>query len=478
MLPEYFDLYAISPFYLQELGRDRVAILCGDLTANQYYEEWQKVRSGQARLLISTRQGVLAPLRNLRRIIVDEEHNSSYKQWDQNPRYHGVNTAVRLAAETGARITLSSPSPALESYERTREDFVLIDVSRPLSTPLRILDFATERGFGNRSFVFEELKDELLEKVYAHQQALILIPRLGEKTLHQCRDCGAVTECAVCHNPLIGYKGKLFCSRCKELHEPLPACPKCGSQDIGGFGGGSQRVAEEVAALFEGKNIRVMELDSSTAADSKRGQKVLADFQRGRIDVLVGTQMVWKNWDMPRLGLVAVIFPEIIFNAPGFRSRERARQFLVRLCGLAQGRTVLLETHKPDHRYYTDLRAQSAVAFLEEELAARTSGLSSIPYPPLGRMVKFICKDSDARVCEREAKYLHELLKREIWERRLGEDFEAMPPFPAQNFRAFGKYRWHLILKHRAGADRSTRNRLLALANEKWIHDVDPDEIL
>lgn len=478
LLPEYFDIYESAQYYIDAFGREKVAILCSDITKNQYFAEWKKAKSGQARIVISTRQGVFAPLRNLRLIIVDEEHNSSYKQWDQNPRYHAATAAVELARIHEAAIILASPAPTLESFCRTEEDFTLLDVSRlPANSP-RILDFGAERKSGNYSFLFEELRTALLQKIYEKKQALIFIPRLGEKTLHQCRDCGFIAECATCRNPLIGYKNKLYCPRCKELHEPLTACPQCQGQNLGAFGGGSQRIFQELEALFADKNIRIVELDSSTSADGGKNRKIYADFLHGRIDILVGTQMVWKNWHLPNLALVAVIFPEIIFNSPGFRSRERARQFLARLYAFAAEKTVILETHKPDHRYFTEIRTLPAAAFLREELANRQPSLPGIPYPPFGKMVKLVWKDSDPRACEKEAKWQYELFKKEIWEGKLGNSFEIMPPFPAQSYREHGKYRWHLILKCRQDAPREIRDQLLASAKENWILDVDPDEIL
>jgi primosomal protein N' (replication factor Y) len=478
LLPEYFDLYAYADRYIKKFGRDRVALLCSGITKNQFYAEWQKVQSGAARVVIGTRQSVFAPFTRLDLIIIDDEHNSSYKQWDQNPRYHGVTAALELAAIHRSRIVLSSPCPSLESFQRTKEDFALLDLTTAPTNWPRILDFEIERKMGNYSYLSEALKDNLLEKIYAKKQALIFIPRLGQRTMHQCKDCGYIAECPVCQSALIGFKDKLYCPRCKQLSETLSACPKCHGQNIKAGGGGSSRVFDELNLLFENKNINIVELDSSTSDDSGSNQKIYADFQHGKIDILVGTQMIWKNWNMPRLELVAAILPEIIFGSPGFRSRERSWQFLAKLYQYAQDKEMFVETYKPEHKYLIEFKEASMVKFLEAELEARCAGLSRIPYPPFGRLIKLVYKHPDACCCEKEARWRYEQLKQKIYDGGLKDTFEVMPPFAAQNYREYGKYRWHLILRCKRDADIAVRRQLLFDIIKNWIVDIDPDEIL
>jgi len=477
MLPEYFDIWSIARTYIERLGKNNVAILSSDITKNQYFSQWQKVKDGTAKLIIGTRQSVYAPFKKLGLVIVDEEHNSSYKQWDQNPRYHGVRVALELARLHSAKTMLASPTPSPESYRLCQGDFHLIDVSERPSRIPEIIDMETERKGGNHTFVSEKLKEELLKKIYDKKQALICVPLLGEKTAYQCRDCGLLSECPDCHNALIGYRGKLYCPRCKKSYEIPRQCPKCSGQNIGSFGGGSDRVAEEIRAIFENKNINIVKLDSAddTAADS---QKIFSDFQQGRIDILVGTQMVWKNWQMENLALVSVIFPEIIFNAPGFRSRERARQFLVRAYSFARDAQVILETHKPEHKYLTEMKKMEAVDFLEGELEGRGSAPSLIKYPPFGRLIKLIYKDPSATDCEREARAQYAALRDTLFRSVAADEMEVLPPFAAHNYREAGKYRWHIILRHKPEMEIGKRNGILETIKSVWIVDIDPDEIL
>lgn len=478
MMPEAFDIYGAARFYIDRLGEDRVAILSGGITKNQYLAEWRKAKDGKARLVIGTRQAVFAPFAGLKLIIADEEHNSSYKQWDQNPRYSGIDTAIELARISGAKIILSSPTPSLESYSRTKEDFKLLDISRHPERFPEIIDMETEKRNGNYTFVSERLERALLENIYEKKQALIFIPRLGEKTIHQCKDCGHIAECPTCESPLMSYRGKLYCPRCKAEHEALRECPRCHGQDIGAFGGGSERVFAEISQLFEGKNIRITELDSSTSKDGRQNKKVFADWKRGKIDVLVGTQMAWKDYAMENLAVIAVIFPEIIFSAPGFRSRERSRQFLARICRLAEEKAVIIESRKPEHRYFEEMKALAAKDFYEGELESRTDTLSPFPYPPAGKLIKLIYKHPDKNAALREARWQYELLKKNAFDRAWRDDFEITAPFPAQSFREHGKYRYHIVLRHKKGLDMQVRDALLGLVRKDWIIDVDPDEIL
>ncbi len=477
MLPEYFDIYNFANFYIEVFGREKVAILCSDITKNQYWQEWQKIRSGQAKIIISTRQGVFAPFQNLKLIIVDEEQNSSYKQWDQNPRYDGVQVAIKLAKIYKAKIILSSPVPSSETFYKAEDSFAKISISQKFKKSPKIIDLSTERKKGNYSFISEELQTMLFEKIYAKKQALIFIPRLGEKTIQQCKDCGHIAECDTCHNALVSYRNKLYCSRCKQLYEALKSCPKCQGQNFSSFGAGSERIFKEIETLFDGKNIRAVELDSASESSNKQ-KKVYEDFQKGKIDILIGTQMIWKDWQMKNLELIGIIFPEVIFNIPGFRSKEKAWQFLTKTYSFAQNKTVIIETYKPDHKYFKEIRNQSTENFLQEELKNRDSGLYKIAYPPFGKLIKLIYKNPDARICEKEAKWQYEILKREIFNLNLQNSFEIIPPFPAQSFREYGKYRWHIIIKYQNRTELEIRNKVLNCVGKDWIVDIDPDEIL
>lgn len=478
MLPESFDIYGSAQFYIDHFGEDNVAILSGDITDNQYFAEWQKVKSGQARVVIGTRQAIFAPFTKLKLIIADEEHNSSYKQWDQNPRYHGIDTAVRLASIHRAKIILSSPTPSLESYYRTQKDFHPIDISKKPQKFIQMIDMGSERRKGNDTFISERLEEELFANIYAKKQALIFIPRLGEKTIHQCKDCGYIAECEACQGPLIGYKSKLYCPRCKELHEPLERCPQCQGQNIRSGGGGSERIFTEISALFEGKNINIVQLDSSTSKDNKQNQKIFSDFQKGRIDILIGTQMIWKNFQMENLAVIAVIFPEIIFSSPGFRSHEKSHQFLDKLYHLAEEKTVIIQSRKVEHKYFSEVRNITAAEFLKEEMKSRGESLSLFSYPPLGKLIKLIYKDSDSHACASEAKWQYEILQKELFDHNWRDTFEIIPPFPAQSFREYGKYRYHIIIKHKNGLDLQVRDALLRSVKNNWIVDIDPEEIL
>lgn len=478
LMPEYFDIYSSANIFLQEFGPEKIAIINSEITENQFFEEWEKIRNGQAKLIISTRRGVLMPFSKLSTVIVDEEHSSSYKQWDQNPRYNARETAVELAKIWNAKIILSSSTLSMETYQRTKEDFNLtLAILEEKSKP-QIIDMEVERKNGNYSILSEKLQESLLRNIYEKKQAVIFIPRLGNYTSFQCKDCGFTAICEDCGNTLIEHQTKLYCSRCRKIYEILNACPKCQGQNIKSFGCGSARIRAEIENIFDGKNIRIQELNSKIIENAGGQQKIFKDFSSHKIDILIGTQMILKNWNMPNLAVVGIIFPEIIFSQNNFRSKERIWQTMFKFYNLPQEKEVIIQTHKPLSPFFEKMRAGSFQNFLEEELADRDISIMKIPYPPFGRIIKLIYKHHEATMCEKEARYQYEILKQEIRGNILQEEMEIVSPFPAQSYREFGKYRWHIILRHKKSLTLDKRDKVLSKIKKDWIVDIDPDEII
>lgn len=477
LMPEYFDIYSLSDFFVKEFGENKVAIINSGTTENQFFEEWRKIQSGLAQIIISTRQGVFMPFSKLTQIIVDEEHSSSYKQWDQNPRYNGRDVAINLAETWDASIVLSSPTPSPDSFLKTEKDFSLVSAFAQKKTKPQILDMEVERKNGNYNILSEKLRDSLLENIYNKKQAIIFIPRLGDYTSFQCKDCGFTAVCEDCGNTLIGHKDKLYCSRCKKNYELLVECPKCQGQNISSFGCGSSRIRKEIENLFEGKNIKIQEMNSKTLENISDQQKIFRDFSDKKIDLMIGTQMILKNWNMPNLTLIGIIFPEIIFSQNNFRSKEKIWQTMFRFYNLPEEKRVIIQTYKPENPFFEKMKNNEYEQFMKEELTDRRDSIMKIPYPPFGKIIKLIYKHIDAKMCEKEARYQYEILRQEIRKQNLQDEMEIISPFPAQNYREFGKYRWHIILRHKKNLTLGKRNQILAKTKKDWIIDIDPDEI-
>ncbi len=523
LLPEYFDVYNFAGFYKNKFGEDEVAILTSELTKNQYFSEWQKIKDGSAKIIIGTRQTIFAPFRNLKLIIADDEHSSSYKQWDMNPRYHGIKVAEKLAETWKAKIILSSPAPSVGSYYRvknklygchceklfvcsqTKSDEAILELnsSRVVTGLLRhsttlslrsiprndrnnnikLIDINIERQKGNYSVLSEDLQNSLLKNIYKRKQAIIFIPRLGNNTITQCRDCHWIAQCKNCETTLISYGNYLYCQKCQEKIGLIKECPKCQGQNISSFGYGSEKIEREIEKLFANKNIKITRLDSGTASNKSKQLKIYKDFINKKIDILIGTQMVLKNWNLENLALTAILFPEIIFNQPEFNSREKSFQFLMSLYNKASANhQIIIQTHKPDNDLFKHVlrQAQDDIEkFYTDEIENRKAiSENKIGYPPFAQLIKLIYKDFNSQNCQTEAERMFRALDSKIKnDQKLKNKFEIIKPFPASSYKEFNKYRWHIIIKSIC-KDIELRDSLLNLVKKNWIIDIDPDVVL
>ncbi|MCK4591873.1 primosomal protein N' [Candidatus Parcubacteria bacterium] len=506
LLPESFDIYNFAKFYIDKFSKDKVAILTSELTKNQYFDQWGKIRDGSARIIIGTRQAVFTPFKNLKIVIADDEHNSSYKQWDMNPRYHGIKTAEKLAEIWKTKIVLSSPAPSVESYYRVKNKLNLLN--NPHLNPLpkgegatlpNLVNINTERQKGNYSVLSEDLQSNLMENIYKRKQAIIFIPRLGNNTITQCKECNWIAECKNCGTTLVSYTNHLYCARCMEKIELIKKCPKCAGQNIVSFGYGSEKIEKEIEKLFENKNIKISRIDSGIASNKSKQLKIYKDFINKKIDVLIGTQMVLKNWNLENLALTAVLFPEIIFNQPEFNSREKSFQFLMSVCNkVNKNHKIIIQTHKPDNDLFKhvilslskDIMVRQAhhdkqqaqdgtLKFYSDEIKNRKAiSKNGIGYPPFSQIIKLIYKDFNSKRCENEAEEMFRILNSKIMnDKNLKNKFEIIKPFPASNYKEFNKYRWHIIIKS-VCKDIKSRDSLLNCAKKDWIVDIDPDNIL
>ncbi len=488
LFPEYFDVYNFADFYRDKFGENKIAILTSELTKNQYFGEWQKIKNGSAKIIIGTRQTIFAPFKNLKLIIVDDEHSSSYKQWDMNPRYHGVKVAGKLAEIWKAKIVLSSPAPSVGSYYGMRDKTPQPPLSGGLlKFPLdkggwgaKIINLNTERRKGNYSVLSEYLQDSLLENIYNRRQAIIFIPRLGNNTITQCRDCHWIAQCKNCETTLVSYANYLYCQRCREKISLIKKCPECAGQNINSFGYGSEKIEGEIEKLFANKNIKISRLDSGTASNKSKQIKIYQDFINGKIDILIGTQMVLKNWNLENLALTAILFPEIIFNQPEFNSREKSFQFLMSLCNKAgENHQVIIQMYKSDSDLFRIIKNGNLDKFYLDEIKNRKAiSKSQIGYPPFSQLIKLIYKDFNSQNCQAEAERMFRALDSKITnDKKLKNKFEIIKPFPASSYKEFGKYRWHIIIKSTC-EDVALRNLLLNLVKKNWIIDIDPDSVL
>ncbi len=427
---------------------DEVALLHSNLSVGERHDEWLRLRRGEARVVVGARSAVFAPVQNLGLIVIDEEHEPSYKQDDRHPRYHARTVAMKRAALENAAVVLGSATPSMESYYRGQggSSRLLVLSKRVEHLPLpevAIVDMREELKRGNRTVFSRRLQGELARCLGRGEQAILFLNRRGYTTFIFCRECGEVMRCGDCSVSMTYHQteGELRCHYCGNTREPPQVCPACGSRAIRHFGAGTQRVVEAFQELFP--RARAARLDADVTGRKGAHAEILRSFAAREIDVLVGTQMVAKGFDFPGVTLVGVVAADTILNLPDYRSSERTFQLLVQAAGRAgrgpDGGLVVIQTYNPHHYAVMNAAEHDYEAFYQQEMAFR----KSLHYPPFCRLVRLLFQGESETEVQRAA---------HLWSRLLGpkvrpEGWEMFGPAPAPLSRLQDRYRWHLWLK-------------------------------
>jgi primosomal protein N' (replication factor Y) len=479
LVPEIALTPAMAGQFFARFG-DRVAILHSAFTDVERSEQWRRIRSGAAQVVVGTRSGVFAPVRNLGLIVVDEEHDGSYKQ-EENPRYHGRDVAIVRAQAAGACVVLGSATPSLESrYNVERGKYTLIELpgrieERPMPT-VQLIDMREEFLETRQQATFSrKLVEAIGARLENGEQTIVLLNRRGFSSFVACRACGERVQCINCSLTLTYHKRdrRLLCHYCGYAEKVPSLCPKCQSEHIYFLGLGSEKVEEELHRSFP--TARIARLDRDTVTGKRQYETILQDFREGNYDVLVGTQMIAKGHDIPNVTLVGVVSADIGLGMPDFRAAERTFQLLTQVAGRA-GRgsvpgIVLIQTINPDHYAVRMAAAQDYQAFYEKELNFRRM----MHYPPFSAMANVLVRAEKKEMALRMSSDLGLLLMPPP------EKLKIMGPAEAPVPRLKNEYRYQFLVK---AVSRKTLNELLqrirAFALEhKWgatalVIDVDP----
>ena len=458
MVPEI----ALTPQTLQRVNArfpGRVAMLHSGLTPRQLFDQWWKIRDGQCDVVVGPRSALFAPMPKLGLIVIDEEHEWTYKQEETAPLYHARTAAFELSRLTSAPVVLGSATPDVESYYHAqRGRYRLLELPRRVTgtnagnsrglAKVQVCDMRRELREGNRSIFSRELSQALKDCVNDGRQAILFLNRRGSAPMVQCRDCGYVATCPRCAVSLAYHTthGRLLCHRCNRLARMPARCRSCGGKRIRGLGVGTQRVVEEAAALLPGAGIERWDADATRAGSS--AEDIMGRMQRGETQVLVGTQLVAKGLDVPNVSLVGVILADIGLYLPDFRAGERAFGLLCQVAGRAgRGPTpgrVLVQTYTPDHYAIAAAAAQDYPAMFEREVQSRRE----LGNPPFSQMAHLVHQDLNATMCQRQAAAMARQLRHRVHVEGL-TDVEVVGPAPGIPARLRGRYRWHLLLRGR-----------------------------
>lgn len=480
-----------------------VAVMHSRLSVGERYDEWRKIREGKAMVAVGARSAVFAPFANLGLIIMDEEHEGSYKQ-EENPKYHARDVAVRRAEQGGAAVILGSATPSLESYHaaRSQSDIhfspVLLEMpSRALGNKLPkvdVVDMREELKEGNRSMFSRRLHAALADRLERGEQTVLLLNRRGFSTFVMCRSCGYVAGCPDCDISLTYHSrsDNLRCHYCGHA-EPAPKlCPECGSEHIRFFGTGTQRVEEELGKLFPG--IRVIRMDVDTTTEKGSHEKLLNQFRDKKADVLLGTQMVAKGLDFPDVTLVGVITADSALNLPDFRAAEKTFQLLTQVAGRA-GRhqlpgEVVVQSYTPEHYSIIHASGHDYRSFVRDELKHR----KELHYPPYCRLILVTLSHEQLplllKLAENYALGIQGKARQLRWygslDKLSSDALDLLGPVASPLPRLKGRYRFQCIVKWRGAIDaiglaRQVAEELQDSVRDKGLQisiDVDPQMLM
>ncbi len=482
LVPEIALTPAVAGQFHQRFG-ERVAILHSAFNDSERAQEWRRIRSGEAGVVVATRSGVFAPVRNLGLIVVDEEHDQSYKQ-QETPRYHGRDVAIVRARDAGAVVVLGSATPSLESrFNAERGKYAYLRLperieGRPMPE-VKLIDMREEFQETRKQALFSRaLVDAVKDRIENGEQSMLLLNRRGFSSFVACRACGARMECQYCSVTLTYHRRdrRMLCHYCNYSARVPDRCPKCDSDYIQFLGTGSERVEEELHGAFP--RARIARLDRDTVGRKRDMETILAGFRDGDYDILVGTQMIAKGHDIHNVTLVGIVSADIGLGLPDFRAAERTFQLLTQAAGRAgRGNTpgiVLIQTINPDHYAIRCAAAQDYDSFYAKEIDFRRL----MSYPPYGALANVLVRAST----EEEARERSTALARSL---EPAEGVKVMGPAAAAMVRLKNEYRYQMLLK---ASSRKRLNEVLGqvrrfAVKEKWnpvslAIDVDPVTLL
>ncbi len=461
---------------------DEVAVLHSALSAGERYDQWRQIRSGERRIVVGARSALFAPVRSLGAVIVDEEHDGSYKQ-SEAPRYHARDVAVVRARLAGALCVLGSATPSLESWRNVEQGkFHLLSLpervgGRPLPR-VEVVDLRRvrapggegEAGVGRSSggsrsakggtILSPRLVSAVHERLERGEQSILLLNRRGYASFVQCRACGEVRECPNCSVSLTLHRGRgrLLCHHCRHEEEVPSRCGACGDPELAFLGLGTERVERTVVETFPEARIARMDVDTTSGKWSHH--EILGKVERGEIDLLLGTQMIAKGLDFPRVTLVGVVNADVGIHLPDFRASERAFQLLSQVSGRAGrgelGGEVLIQSSLPEHYAIRAAVEHDVAGFVQRESEERRSP----PYPPHLRLVNVVlsspARDRVADAADGAVRWVRDRLREGA-----APGAELVGPAPSPIERLHGRWRWHFFL--RGGGVRAVGGLLRAL---------------
>ena len=470
---------SLTPQMMDRLKREfsnNVALLHSRLTTKERKEEWNAIKSGNKKVVIGARSAVFAPVQNLKYIILDEEHETTYKQ-ESNPRYHTKNVAIKRAnLLENVKVILGSATPSFDTYYQAKEGVIeLLELKNRYNDAKKpVYDLVNLQNVnGNFS---HELLEKISEKLLKNEQIILILNRKAFSTFIKCRDCGTVETCPNCSISLNYYKkeNKLKCHYCGYEKYFKPVCGNCGSKNLIHLGTGTEKIELELGEIF--KDARILRIDSENTKTQEQFEKMYNDFKNHKYDILLGTQIIAKGFHFPNVTLVSIINADIILNFPDFRAGEKTYQLLTQASGRS-GREkkegeVLIQTYDPDNDAIKKTISDNYEGYYENEMEIR----KILKYPPYGRIINIVISSETETGLKEKAEKFYNMIK---------EKNSFIPkPFKAPIYRINNRYRYQIFIKSDRISINNIKHRIrssLVNYREKDVRisvDVDPVNLL
>ena len=424
-----------------------VALFHSKLSDGERFDEWFRVKEGKAKVIVGARSAIFLPAKNLGLIIIDEEHENTYKS-EQNPKYQTKEVAEYLSELKGCKVILGSATPSIETYYRALTgEMKLLELNSRVDNkpmpPMKVIDMRNELKGGNKSLFSRELFIAIQERLKRKEQIILFLNRRGFSTFVSCRSCGYVFKCDECDISMTYHKnGLLICHYCGKTKRKPRECPKCHSKYVKFFGAGTQRVEEEVKKYFN--NVRILRMDVDTTRDKHSYERIYNTFKNGEADILIGTQMVSKGLDFKNVTLVGILAADMSINIPDYRAAERTFQIITQVAGRAgrgdkQGE-VLIQTYTPQHYSLQYAVNYDYEGFYEKEFTVR----AMMKYPPFGKLLLI---NGTSKKEELLKNFMHKItmMIKPLVESCL--DIEILGPIPCMISKVKENYRWQIVIK-------------------------------
>lgn len=487
LAPEIALASQLTKRLAKKFGTEDVAIWHSSISDGERYDVWQKLYKDEIKILAGARSAVFAPLKNIGLIIIDEEHEGAYKQTTPAPRYDARVVARKLAEFHNCPLLLGSATPDISTYYRAMNTGNLFELKKRYNDakvpPVVVINMQEYGRAAYRSVISKPMQVEIRETLDQGKQVILLINRRGFSTYTQCQACGHVIECPNCAIPMIWHAKDqmLKCHYCNHAEYFPDVCPECGSDAFKNSGTGTQKIEQYIKELFPENNVE--RIDSDILVRKGEHIRLLEKFQRGDIDILVGTQMIAKGLDNPNVTLVGVISADASFNLPDFRASERGFQLLTQVAGRA-GRgefagKVLFQTYNPDFYALESAKSQNYGEFYTAEIAAR----EEFDYPPFSQIIRLILSSQNGFRAEKSAQEIAMRLSLMVEKFGISERIEVLGPTPCVIERINSQYRFQILIKNKMGEKghqfvSSFMNKIIMPKDIRLAIDVDPLDIL